>query len=104
MLIAVSGQYTKGNQVLAETSGYDYYVIKPCDPKALLKLVALVRQEVALEGVGPKRGGCVREQSARRPLALVGPLGKGRDVTGGEWPQGTNQSQSQVGSTTNWLF
>jgi DNA-binding response OmpR family regulator len=41
VLIAVSGQYTKGDKILAEMSGYDYYVIKPCDPKALLKLVAL---------------------------------------------------------------
>ena len=41
VLIAVSGQYTKGDKVRAEISGYDYYVIKPCDPKALLKLVAL---------------------------------------------------------------
>ena len=41
VLIAVTGQYTKGDKVLAEMSGYDYYVIKPCDPKALLKLVAL---------------------------------------------------------------
>lgn len=41
VLIAVSGQYSKGDKVRAEISGYDYYVIKPCDPKALLKLVAL---------------------------------------------------------------
>jgi DNA-binding response OmpR family regulator len=41
VLIAVSGQYTKGDKVRAEIGGYDYYVIKPCDPKALLKLVAL---------------------------------------------------------------
>ena len=41
VLIAVTGQYTKGDKVLADMSGYDYYVIKPCDPKALLKLVAL---------------------------------------------------------------
>jgi len=41
VLIAVSGQYTKGDKILAEMSGYDYYVIKPCGPEALLKLVAL---------------------------------------------------------------
>jgi DNA-binding response OmpR family regulator len=41
MLIAVSGVYTKGAvTILSEASGFDYYLIKPCDPKVLLKLVA----------------------------------------------------------------
>jgi DNA-binding response OmpR family regulator len=41
VLIGVSGQYTKrGDKTLAEMSAYDYYVLKPCDPKALLQLVA----------------------------------------------------------------
>lgn len=41
MLIAVSGVYTKGAvPILSEASGFDYYLIKPCDPKVLLKLVA----------------------------------------------------------------
>ena len=42
MLIAtVSGEYTKGTDRLrAELSGFDHYLIKPCDPKVLLKLVA----------------------------------------------------------------
>ena len=41
LLIATSGQYTKGaDRVRADLSGLDYFVIKPCDPKALLKLVA----------------------------------------------------------------
>jgi len=41
MLIAVSGVYTQGAvTTLAEASGFDYYLIKPCDPKVLLKLVA----------------------------------------------------------------
>lgn len=41
MLIAVSGVYTKGAvTILSEASGFDYYLIKPCDPKVLLQLVA----------------------------------------------------------------
>jgi CheY-like chemotaxis protein len=41
MLIAISGQYTKkAGRFPAKLSGFDYFVIKPCDPKALLKLVA----------------------------------------------------------------
>ena len=41
MLIAVSGEYTKGaDRLRAELSGFDYYLIKPCDPMVLLKLVA----------------------------------------------------------------
>jgi len=41
VVIAVSGQYAKGDRIFAGMSGYDYYVIRPCDPEALLKLVAL---------------------------------------------------------------
>lgn len=41
MLIAISGAYARGAvAILAEGSGFDYYLIKPCDPKVLLKLVA----------------------------------------------------------------
>ncbi|HEU4351450.1 MAG TPA: response regulator [Burkholderiales bacterium] len=39
LLIAVSGQ--GGERIFAEMSAYDYYVIKPCAPSALLELVAL---------------------------------------------------------------
>jgi DNA-binding response OmpR family regulator len=41
MLIAVSGQYTKdADRILADLSGFDYYIVKPCDPNVLLKLAA----------------------------------------------------------------
>jgi DNA-binding response OmpR family regulator len=41
MLIAVSGEYTKGaDKLRAELSRFDYYLIKPCDPMVLLRLVA----------------------------------------------------------------
>ena len=46
VLIALSGQHIQGgNRIFAETSAYDYYVIKPCDPRALLELVALHAQD-----------------------------------------------------------
>ena len=42
LLIAVSGQRIKGRErIFAEMGAYDYYVIKPCAPGALLELVAL---------------------------------------------------------------
>jgi DNA-binding response OmpR family regulator len=42
LLIAVSGQRIKGGErIFAEMGAYDYYVIKPCAPSALLELVAL---------------------------------------------------------------
>jgi DNA-binding response OmpR family regulator len=40
MLIALSGEYTKiRDRMVAELSGFDYYLLKPCDPKVLLQLV-----------------------------------------------------------------
>jgi DNA-binding response OmpR family regulator len=46
VLIAVSGQCIKGgDRIFADTSAYDYYVIKPCNPRALLELVALHAQD-----------------------------------------------------------
>jgi DNA-binding response OmpR family regulator len=41
MLIALSGEYTKiRDRMVAELSGFDYYLIKPCNPMVLLQLVA----------------------------------------------------------------
>ena len=40
VLIAISGQYTKGgDKVLAQIKGFNYYLVKPCHPAALLALV-----------------------------------------------------------------
>ena len=48
MLIAVSGEYTKGADGLrAELSGFDYYLIKPCDPAVLLQLIASCKAQRA---------------------------------------------------------
>ena len=40
-LIALSGQYTQGaDKILAQMTGFDGYLIKPCDPKVLVALLA----------------------------------------------------------------
>ena len=40
MLIGITGEYTKGaDRVLAEMSGFDYYLVKPADPKVLFALL-----------------------------------------------------------------
>jgi DNA-binding response OmpR family regulator len=42
LLIAISGQYIKApDELLARVAGFTYYLVKPCDPNALLKLLAL---------------------------------------------------------------
>jgi DNA-binding response OmpR family regulator len=41
MLIAISGEFTKGSDRLrADLNDFDYYLIKPCDPAVLSTLVA----------------------------------------------------------------
>lgn len=41
LLIGISGEFAKGDDhALARASGFDYYLIKPVDPKVLLALVA----------------------------------------------------------------
>src|SRR5438552_14856160 len=40
VLIAISGQYTKGSdKLLAQMKGFNYYLVKPCDPQTLLALI-----------------------------------------------------------------
>lgn len=40
VLIAISGQYTQGaDKVLAQIKGFNYYLVKPCDPRMLLSLL-----------------------------------------------------------------
>jgi DNA-binding response OmpR family regulator len=39
-LIALSAEYTKPeHQVKAEMTGFDYYIVKPCDPNVLKALI-----------------------------------------------------------------
>ena len=40
LLIGISGEYTQGaDRLLARMNGFDFYMLKPCDPKVLLKLL-----------------------------------------------------------------
>ena len=40
VLVAISGQYTKGaDKLLAQMKGFNYYLVKPCDPNELLSLL-----------------------------------------------------------------
>jgi len=40
-LIAISGQYNQGaDKILAQMTGFKYYLSKPCDPNVLLALLA----------------------------------------------------------------
>jgi two-component system OmpR family response regulator len=48
MIIGITGEYTKGaDRVLAEMAGFNYYLVKPADPKVLVALVekALHREQ-----------------------------------------------------------
>jgi len=39
-MIAISGKYMSGaDRVLAQMSGFNYFLIKPCDPQVLLALI-----------------------------------------------------------------
>jgi DNA-binding response OmpR family regulator len=41
LLVAISGHYTSApDQILGKAAGFDHYLIKPCDPKALIDLLA----------------------------------------------------------------
>ena len=41
LLIGISGEFTKGSDsILAQRSGFDYYLMKPVDPNVLLVLLA----------------------------------------------------------------
>ena len=40
-LVALSGQYTQGaDKILAQMTGFDGYLTKPCDPKVIVALLA----------------------------------------------------------------
>ena len=40
MMIAISGRYTKSSdRLLAQISGFNYYLTKPCDPQVLIALI-----------------------------------------------------------------
>jgi CheY-like chemotaxis protein len=40
LMIAISGRYTKSaDRMLAQISGFNYYLTKPCDPQVLIELI-----------------------------------------------------------------
>jgi DNA-binding response OmpR family regulator len=44
MVIGITGQYTYGaDRILSEIIGFDHYLIKPCDPGALIALLEPLR-------------------------------------------------------------
>ena len=44
LMIAISGRYTKSaDRMLAQISGFNYYLTKPCDPQVLIKLIETAR-------------------------------------------------------------
>jgi DNA-binding response OmpR family regulator len=44
LMIAISGHYTKASdRILAQMSGFDFYLTKPCDPQVLMALVEKAR-------------------------------------------------------------
>lgn len=46
LLIAVSGIYAKNSdKLLAGIAGYNFYLIRPCDPNVLLTLVKQARRD-----------------------------------------------------------
>jgi len=47
LLIAITGKWTKASdRLLAALVGFDHYLIKPCDPQQVLKLLAPLRLPV----------------------------------------------------------
>jgi two-component system CheB/CheR fusion protein len=44
LLVGISGQYRKhSDKLLADAVGFDHYLLKPCDPAALIELLAPLR-------------------------------------------------------------
>jgi DNA-binding response OmpR family regulator len=44
LLIAITGYFTKGaDRILSQLTGFDHYLLKPCEPKELLKLLEPLR-------------------------------------------------------------
>ena len=68
LLIGISGVFTKGgDKVLAEISGFHHYLLKPCDPSALVALLAPLRSPDAAEEM--------KKLEAARPLPRARPAG-----------------------------
>jgi DNA-binding response OmpR family regulator len=67
LLIGMSGVFTKGpDQVLAQINGFDHYLLKPCEPGALLALIA----QAAVLQSEPKDSKPARKER-RTPLLAI---------------------------------
>ena len=68
LLIGMSGVFTKGpDQVLAQINGFDHYLLKPCDPIALLALIA----QGAAVPQGEPTGARAARAERRAPLLAI---------------------------------
>src|SRR5688572_4475916 len=64
----MSGVFTKGpDQVLAQINGFDHYLLKPCEPGALLALIAHGAELPPAEPIGSKHS----RQERRTPLLAI---------------------------------
>lgn len=44
LLIAITGYFTKGaDRILSQLTGFDHYLLKPCEPRVLLQLLEPLR-------------------------------------------------------------
>jgi two-component system, OmpR family, response regulator len=51
LLIAVSGVWTNTtDRLVGKAVGFDHYLLKPCDPKEIIRLIAPLRGDVSAEG------------------------------------------------------
>lgn len=51
LLIGLSGKYTQSaDKILSDLAGFDYYVVKPCDPKVLFALLEKASKRDAQRG------------------------------------------------------
>jgi DNA-binding response OmpR family regulator len=100
LLIAVSGQRKGGERIFTEMSAYDYYVIKPCAPSALLELVALhARTRFRGDGDSQTKTAAARNvwhmtEATVRDYAHV--------YKDAEKLEGSLEVRKTVGSTSDW--
>lgn len=55
LLIAVSGKWTKASErLLGQAVGFDHYLVKPCDPLEIVRLLEPLRGSGPSEAMGPR--------------------------------------------------
>jgi CheY-like chemotaxis protein len=85
LLIAVSGVWTNStDRLVGKAIGFDHYLLKPCDPKDILTLIA-PRHSFRLSGIAPAPATYSARPSRARAvagpgLAPAGPIFAGRRV------------------------